>query len=143
LTKERQSGMEQRTKSKSSQEHNHAPVLRLRELVVGIVCIAFLIVWPLFMVSKQIFITNLSMRESALADSLSLAGRELAALRLYNEKLSSTARIETITREHCGLEYPVAGQIIVIRENRNNTGDWKKGMGFFTFLKKPFFHGRG
>ena len=143
MTKERQAGMEQRVKSKTPQERNHAPVLRLRELVVGIVCIAFLIIWPLFMVSKQIFITNLSMRESALADSLSLAGRELAALRLYNEKLSSTARIETITREHRGLEYPVAGQIIVIRENRNNAGDGKKGMGFFTFIKKPFFHGRG
>jgi hypothetical protein len=135
--------MAQRVKSKSSQERNLAPVLRLRELVVGILCIAFLIIWPLFMVSKQIFITNLSMRESALSDSLSLAGRELAALRLYNEKLSSTARIESITREHRGLEYPVAGQIIVIRENRSNNGDGKKGTGFFTFLKKPFSRWRG
>ena len=143
MTKERQTGMDQRVKSKSTQDRPHAPVLRLRVLIIGIVCIAFLIIWPLFMVSKQIFITDLSMRESALADSLSLAGRELAALRLYNEKLSSTARIETITREHRGLEYPVAGQIIVIRENRNNAGDGKKGMGFFTFIKKPFFHGRG
>jgi hypothetical protein len=135
--------MAQRVKSKSPQERNLAPVLRLRELIVGIVCIAFLIIWPLFMVSKQIFITNLSIRESALSDSLSLAGRELAALRLYNEKLSSTARIESITREYRGLEYPVAGQIIVIRENRNNNGDGKKGTGFFTFLKKPFCRWRG
>lgn len=143
MTKERQAGMAQRVKSKSPQERNLAPVLRLRELIVGIVCIAFLIIWPLFMVSKQIFITNLSIRESALSDSLSLAGRELAALRLYNEKLSSTARIESITREYRGLEYPVAGQIIVIRENRNNNGDGKKGTGFFTFLKKPFCRWRG
>jgi len=68
------------------------------------------------MVSKQIFITNLSVRESALADSLAAVGRQCATQRLYNEKLSSTARIESIMREHRGLEYPAAGQIVVIRE---------------------------
>ena len=135
--------MQQKTKSKTSQGQTHAPVLKLRQLIAGTVCVAFLIIWPLFMVSKQIFITDLSMRESALADSLSAAGKELAALRLYNEKLSSTARIEAITRKHRGLEYPAAAQIVVIRETRNSAANGKKGTGFFTFIKMPFFRGRG
>lgn len=120
-----------------------APVLRLRELVIGIVCIAFLITWPLFMVSRRILITNLSMRETVLTDSLAAAAKELATLRLYNEKLSSTARIESIMREHLGLEYPAAGQIVVIREGKYNNSGEKRGTHFFAILKKPFFRGRG
>jgi cell division protein FtsL len=131
--------VQQRMKSKSQSQKASAPVLKLRELVVGILCIAVLIIWPLFMVSRQIFITNLSMRESSLSDSLSLAGRELAALRLAGEKLSSTARIESIMRERRGLEYPAAGQIVVIRESSDL--DEKTGLHFFAAIKKSLSHG--
>jgi hypothetical protein len=120
-----------------------APVLRLRELAVGIVCIALLIVWPLFMVAKQIFITNLSVRESALADSLAAVGRQCATQRLYNEKLSSTARIESIMREHRGLEYPAAGQIVVIREPGRSNFDRQNPSKFFAIIKKPFSREKG
>jgi len=120
-----------------------APVLRLRELVAGIAFIALLIVWPLSMVSKQIFITNLSVRESALADSLIAMQRQCAAQRLYNEKLSSTARIESIMREHRGLEYPSAGQIIVIREPRQDNPGKQGASTFFAIIKKPFSREKG
>jgi hypothetical protein len=128
---------------KSGGAHVTAPVLRLRELAVGIVCIALLIVWPLFMVSKQIFITNLSVRESALADSLAAVGRQCATQRLYNEKLSSTARIESIMREHRGLEYPAAGQIVVIREPGRSNSDRQNPSKFFAIIKKPFSREKG
>jgi hypothetical protein len=132
-----------RTKTKSPSSSPAAPVLRVRELVIGIVCIAVLIVWPLLMVSKQIFITNLSIRETALADSLASAGRQLAALRLYNEKLSGTARIESISRDRLGLDYPAAGSIVVIREDGRAPADGTKGRHFFAILKKPFSRERG
>jgi hypothetical protein len=135
---------EKRTlKNKSVSTSPSAPVLRLRELVVGIVCVAVLIVWPLLMVSKQIFITNLSTRETALADSLAAAGRQLATLRLYNEKLSGTGRIESISREHFGLEYPATGSIVVIRENGAGAVSGNKGRHFFAIIKKTFSRERG
>lgn len=134
--------MNRNAKLKSVPRRSSGPVLRLRELAVGIACIAFLIVWPLFMVSKQIFITNLSVRESALADSLAVAGKCLASLKLYNEKLSSTARIESITRERLGLEYPTAGQIIVIREPMNHAPGGTAAR-FLAIIKKPFSREKG
>ncbi len=139
--------MNNRPDKKASGKHGGAqaaaPVLRLRELAVGVAIIALLIAWPLLMVSRQIFITNLSVRESALADSLADVGRQCAAQRLYNEKLSSTARIESIMREHRGLEYPSAARIIVLREPKESAPGGRATRDFIAIIKKPFVREKG
>ena len=135
--------VDRKTAGKHGGSKAAAPVLRLRDLAVGVVCIALLIAWPLLMVSRQILITNLSVRESALADSLAATGRLCAAQSLLNEKLSSTARIESIMRERRGLEYPSAARIIVIREPRQSAPGGKGTRDFFAIIKKPFSRERG
>ncbi len=137
------SSVSRKPRIKSDPPHPTAPVLRLRELAVGIACISLLIVWPLFMVSKQIFITNLSVRESSLSDSLSATCRRLAALRLYHEKLSNTARIESIGRERLGLEYPAPGQIVVVRESPDRAPGSGTAARFLAILRKPFSREKG
>ena len=139
--------MNNRADKKASGKHGGAqaaaPVLRLRELAVGVAIIALLIAWPLLMVSRQIFITNLSVRESALADSLADVGRQCAAQRLYNEKLSSTARIESIMREHRGSRVSVGRPdhraARAERERSRRAGD----TGFYRDYQETFCPGEG
>jgi cell division protein FtsL len=130
-------------KSRASSIVSTAPVLRLRQLVLGIVCVVVLIAWPMFMVWKQIYITNVSLKESALADSLIVLTKEAATLRLYNEKLSGTQRIESIARKAIGLEYPTSEQIVVIRESRAGTRETPGGGGFLAILHRTFSRARG
>jgi hypothetical protein len=134
---------DRKTAGKYGSEQAVAPVLRLRDLAIGVACITILIAWPLLMISRQIVINNLSMRESALADSLASVGRLCAAQRFLNEKLSSTARIESIMREHRGLEYPSASRIIVIREPRESVPGRQGTPDFFAIIKKPFSREKG
>jgi hypothetical protein len=120
-----------------------APVLRLRQLAIGILCVTVLIVWPMFMVWKQICLTTISVRDSALTDSLSSLLKESAALRLYNERLAGTQRIESICRESLGLDYPTSRQIVVVRETGAAGGNGRRGVLDFTIFHKPYSHERG
>ena len=121
-----------------------APVLRLRQLVTGILCVVILIIWPMFMVWKQIYIRNISIRESALSDSLIVLSKETATLRLYNEKLFSTQRIESIARKAIGLDYPTSEQIVVIREGKRALRrEAPGGNGFLAILYRTFSRAKG
>ena len=130
-------------KSRTYTASNAAPVLRLRQLATGILCVVILIIWPMFMVWKQICITNVSIRESALADSLIVLSKEAATLRLYHEKLASTQRIESIARNAIGLEYPTSEQIVVIRESRKGGREAPGGSSFLAILHRTFSRARG
>ena len=91
------------------------PLLRVRHLAGIIAAISILIAGPLGIVWKQAYITQNSVRQEHLADSLAALGKQAAQLRLYVEKLSSTARIESIARRCLGLEYPSASQIVIMK----------------------------
>jgi cell division protein FtsL len=141
MKKNREREQKQRQGSKTT---GSAPVLKLRQLLAGIACVIILIAWPMFMVWKQIYIRNISMRESSLADSLSGLSKEAATLRLYNEKLSGIQRIEAIARGSLSLEYPTSAQIVVIRENRKDLRrDSPGGGGLLAILRKTFSRERG
>jgi cell division protein FtsL len=120
-----------------------SPVLKFRQLVTGILCVVVLIIWPMFMVWKQIYITNVSMRESTLADSLIVLSKQVATLHLYNERLASTQRIESIARTSCGLDYPTSEQIIVVRECKKGVREKSSGSGFLAILRRTFSLERG
>jgi cell division protein FtsL len=119
------------------------PVLKLRQLVAGILFVVVLIIWPMFMVWKQIYITDVSIKESTLADSLTRLSKEAATLRMYNEKLAGTQRIESIARAAVGLEYPTSAQIVVIRETRKDLRRQEGGNGFLAILRRTFSRERG
>jgi cell division protein FtsL len=120
-----------------------SPVLKLRQLVAGIFFVIILIIWPMFMVWKQIYITNVSIKESALSDTIMTLSKQSATLRICNEKLASTQRIESIARSSVGLEYPTSAQIIVIREMRGLRRQHSAGNGFLAILRRTFSRERG
>ena len=121
----------------------HAPLLRMRHLPGIIAFVAILVIGPLLVVWKQVYITEVSMKRSALADSLTVLSKETAQLRFAAEKLSNTGRIETIARERLGLEYPAAGQIIIIKHSEQD-GKQSDGEGnFFAILRRSLSHMRG
>jgi cell division protein FtsL len=121
-----------------------APVLKLRQLVAAILFVIILIIWPMFMVWKQIYITNVSIKESALSDTIMTLSKQSATLRICNEKLASTQRIESIARSSVGLEYPTSAQIVVITETRKDLRRRQAaGNGFLAILRRTFSRERG
>lgn len=136
--------MKQPTVREQKTREHTGPVLKLRQLCIGILCVVILIVWPMFMVWKQSYITNVSIRESALADSLMVLTKEAATLRLYNEKLAGTQRIESIARASMGLDYPTSEQIVVVREGKKGARRVESGgAGIMAIFRKTFSRERG
>jgi cell division protein FtsL len=115
-----------------------SPVLRFSHLVIAAAFVLLIITMPMFMVWKQIKVTNIAVRESALSDTLSVLSKEIASLRLYNEHLASTERIETIMRANRGLDYPSSQQIVVVREGNSASVAASSHSNFMAILKKTF-----
>ena len=114
----------------------NTPIVRLRDIIAGIFIVFIFISWPLFMVFKQALITNLSLKESYLNDSIYVLNKKYAELKIYNEKLVSNSRIETIAKNSLQLDYPSPDQIVIIKEyqNKKNKGD----LNIFATVKKQF-----
>lgn len=115
----------------------------MRHLPGIIAFVAVLVIGPLLVVWKQVYITEVSMKRSALSDSLTVLSKETARLRFAAEKLSSTARIESIARERLGLEYPGADQMVIIKQREiDKTQPGNEG-NFFVILRRSLSHVRG
>jgi cell division protein FtsL len=93
-----------------------APLLRLRHLVLIVAGIALLFLAPVLIVWKQVYITQSSVSQRAVADSIAVLTKEVTRLRFTVEKLSANGRIESIARERLGLEYPMADRIVIMHE---------------------------
>lgn len=119
-----------------------APLLRVRHLVIMTIGIALLIAAPLCIVWKQAYITQLSIRRVALADSVAVLTKQAAQLHLSIDKLSATERIETIARERLELEYPAANRIVIVKQNGKNVPSGSAS-GFFAVLLRSISGGRG
>jgi cell division protein FtsL len=92
------------------------PLLKLRHIPLIFLGIAMLIAGPLCIVWKQVYINELSMRKKTLNESIVRLSAEATRLQLIVEKLSSPLRIEKIAREHLTLDYPVASQMVIVKE---------------------------
>jgi cell division protein FtsL len=128
----------------SPEKKSIGPVVRLRTIVIWGVLIGLFVACPLFSVWKQVCVRDLSIRKTALADSLVACNREIARLRLIAEKYSATPRIENVARERLGLEYPTADRIVVIRPvheepRRSTLGGWE----FLAILRRSLSPDRG
>jgi hypothetical protein len=60
------------------------------------------------------------MKKKTLTESIEQLNRESSRLQLAVERLSSTSRIESIARERLGLDYPVASQMVIVKEPVGN-----------------------
>lgn len=112
--------------------------------LIGVILIFVLIVaFPLITVWKQAYITNSSMRQEVLADSIAVLKQEAALLKMEVEHLSSIERIECIAMEELGLKYPKSSNIIIIKNEKNSKDRYFLRWNFFTMLKKSLFQEKG
>jgi cell division protein FtsL len=120
-----------------------APLLKVRHLAVIVAGVALFIAGPLGMVWKQVYINQMSAHQSALSDSLLVLNKQAARLRLTVEKFSSTSRIESIARESLKLDYPAAGQIVILKHCPAKKDSPDSGSGYFAALRRSVGRGRG
>jgi cell division protein FtsL len=106
-----------KTASKTTQ-----PLIRLRFMVIGLVLLILVIAGPLLVVTKQVYITDVSMRMNKLSDSLRVLHKEISTLQLTYEHLSANERIELFARNSIGLEYPTVNQIVIVKMRDDKNG---------------------
>jgi cell division protein FtsL len=90
-------------------------------MAVGTLLLVLLISGPLLLVTKQVYITNISIRMNAVSDSLRTLNKEITALQLTSEQLSSIDRIESYARKTRQLEYPSTNQIVIVKMPSEST----------------------
>ncbi|MGD9202820.1 MAG: hypothetical protein PVI26_14770 [Chitinispirillia bacterium] len=83
--------------------------------IIALIVIASIVIIPLLLVWKQVYITNASVHTNSLKESLDVLNREIAELNILAEQLSCSERIEGIARNSIGLDYPKFEEIIFIR----------------------------
>ncbi len=91
------------------------PIVRVRFMLIGLAILGLIISGPLLIVTKQVYITNVSMKMNEQSDTLKVLDKEIAALQHDVERLSDNSRIETVARHHCKLEYPNVNQIVIVK----------------------------
>lgn len=112
------------------------PLIRLRGMAAGTVLLVILISGPLLLVTKQVYITNISIRMNAVSDSLRILNKEITALQLTCEQLSSIDRVENFARKTRQLEYPSTNQIVIVKMSSGSTVASGNISGLLAFVKK-------
>jgi cell division protein FtsL len=117
--------------------------LPLRYVLIGVAVVALAVLFPLFAVWKQVYITNSALSHDQLIDSISVLNQKVVALRLAAGRLSSNERIERIARQSLDLHYPSSKQIVIVRPQpkprRAMFADWK----FLAVLRKSLKQEKG
>lgn len=131
-------------KRKQSSGAVSAPIFRFRSMLLGIGLLAVLISGPLLLVWKQVYINSVSMKMELKSDTLATCAKEIAALRLEYEHLSSNERIERIARSSLGLDYPTSDQIVIVNvtdSRKPAAGGWPQEL--LAFLRRSILGDRG
>ena len=118
------------------------PIIRFRSMMVGVGLIALLISGPLLLVWKQVYITDTSLKLNAMADTLASLEKQVAALRLTRERLSSTERIEQLARNVLQLDYPSSDQIVIVPNTTNGSQSKHGPAVMLSYVRKLFTKGR-
>lgn len=87
----------------------------VKYFIIAVSIIVLLIMLPLTLVWKQVYINSSSISFESLRDSIEVLHKKHARLNIRAEQLSQTARIEKIAREQLDLDYPASKEIVVIR----------------------------
>lgn len=107
-----------------------------RYFLTAAILIAVVIILPLSLVWKQVYITKTSMHTDMLEDSLAVLNREIAALNIKVERLSRTERIETIARETLGLDYPSSSEIVIVHSEKKDQKGFILDSSFWAMIRK-------
>jgi cell division protein FtsL len=131
--------MKKRVETKTS----GAPIIRMRSMAMGMALLVLLIAGPLLIVWKQAYITGSSLRLEAMSDTLSALNKQISALRLQRERLSSTERIEKFARTALHLEYPSSDRIVLLPLEGKAGGFPKTGDGSGLFADAHEYQSQG
>jgi len=107
-----------------------------RYFLTASLLIALVVILPLSLVWKQVYITKTSIRTDILQDSLAVLNKEIAVLNIAVERLSSTERIETIAREALELDYPSSKEIVVVRPGKKDQKGFILDSSFWAVIRK-------
>ncbi|MFC1476362.1 cell division protein FtsL [Fibrobacterota bacterium] len=107
-----------------------------RYFLTAAILIAVVVILPLSLVWKQVYITRTSIHTDMLQDSLAVLNKEIAALNIKVERLSGTERIETIAREALELDYPSSKEIVVVRPGKKGQKDFILDSSFWAVIRK-------
>jgi cell division protein FtsL len=117
--------------------------LPVRYVLVAAAVVGLLVTFPLLAVRKEVYITNSSLNQESLADSVAVLSRRATRLRMTAESLASNERIERIARQSLGLEYPASQQIVIVRQTVRPRKSMISGWRFFAALRRSFEQDRG
>jgi len=115
----------------------------IKYIITVAVLVAVIVMLPLSLVWKQVYITRTSMQYDSLKDSLAVLNREIAVVSFRAEKLSSTGRIETIAKERLQLDYPLSPEIVVVRPEKKQRKAFALKSTFWTVLRKSLTAEKG
>ena len=120
-----------------------APLLKVRHLGGMIIAVSLMVALPLGIVWKQVYITQTSMRQDRLSDSLNVLNKQAAQLRLQVEMLSRTSRIELIARQCLDLDYPSASQIVIMKAYPDKNEKPVRESNYIAILKRSITREKG
>lgn len=121
---------------KKKRNSEHAPLLRLRSMLAGMLFIVVMISGPLVLVWKQVYINSASLHMDSMRRSLDTLQKEITMLKLSSTRLSSADRIERIAREKLHLEYSSTSQIYVVHVPKSRGGLHQRSVDIVTFFRK-------
>jgi len=130
------SGVKSKDKSNGDSNGTAQPVVRFRNVLIGICVLAVCMVGPLILVWTQSYINQVSLRLESKNKALAAVNSEITTLRLDCGRLSEPARIERIAKSR-GLERPALDQIEVWEVKIPRSGEG----GIFAYLRQTFFGG--
>ncbi|MDD5676329.1 MAG: hypothetical protein PHC61_19305 [Chitinivibrionales bacterium] len=115
----------------------------VRILAIIVAVLGTVMALPLFIVWKQVFVTECALRTQALSDSCAAARGEIIRLQYAVETLSRTERIETIARER-GLQYPAASHIVFVNQAPPPKNKEPNNVeAFLVLVRRSLAHSRG
>lgn len=141
--------MKRRRIRKKRYEEKIRPYTRLKishlikYFVLTVLIISTIIIIPLTLVWKQVYINNASVHFDSLKDSLDVLHKEVAALNIVAEQLSSTERIERIANKSLGLDYPLFKEIVIIRPMPKKEKIFVFDSPFWAVIKKSISSEKG
>jgi len=141
--------MKRKTKNKRKSEKKRInnfgsavlPIVKI--FSTATILIIIVVMFPLSLVWKQVYITNTSLHQNSLQDSLTVLQKEVITLTMAVERLSSTERIEKIAKESLALDYPSSKEIVVIRPRKKKESGFKLNSPFWTVFKKSLTPEKG
>jgi cell division protein FtsL len=130
------SNSKQKLKEKLSTKARGRLLHFFRYFFTTTILIAVVVILPLSVVWKQVYITKTSIHSDMLQDSLAVLNKEIATLNITVEQLSSTERIEAIAREALELDYPSSKKIVVVRPEKKDQKGFILDSSFWAVIRK-------